>query len=179
MIDTSQPPVVGIAAYQKNAGKTRLMAELIRLASEHGLRVAAIKHAHHSFDIDHTGKDSHVMRKNGAHQVLIASRKRWVLMAETPDNELDPPLEALLARLDLATVDLVLVEGLRHAPIPKIEVYRDEQGAPFLHAEDDTVVAIACDRSVSLDTGLPRLDINRPDAVLAFIQEQFMPGAHG
>ncbi len=173
-IDKLKPPVVGIVAYQKNAGKTVLLKELIRLARERGLRVAVIKHAHHSFDIDHAGKDSYEMRSSGAAQVLVASRKRWALMAETPDNEHDPSLNDLLARLDLEDVDLVLVEGLRHEPIPKIEVHRADLRSPFLFPDDETIVAVASDSPVTIDTDLPRLNTSRPDEILAFIEQRYL-----
>ncbi len=173
-IDKLKPPVVGIVAYQKNAGKTVLLKELIRLARERGLRVAVIKHAHHSFDIDHVGKDSYEMRSSGAAQVLVASRKRWALMAETPDNEHDPSLSDLVARLELEDVDLVLVEGLRHEPIPKIEVHRADLCSPFLFPDDDTVVAVACDNPSLIDTTLPCLDSNCPEEILAFIEQRYV-----
>ncbi len=173
-IDKLKPPVVGIVAYQKNAGKTVLLKELIRLARERGLSVAVIKHAHHSFDIDHAGKDSYEMRSSGAAQVLVASRKRWALMAETPDNEHDPSLNDLLARLDLEDVDLVLVEGLRHEPIPKIEVHRADLRSPFLFPDDETIVAVASDSPVTIDTDLPRLNTSRPDEILAFIEQRYL-----
>ncbi len=168
-IDNLKRPVIGIVAYQKNAGKTVLLRALIRLARERGLRVAVIKHAHHSFDIDHAGKDSYEMRKSGAAQVLVASRKRWALISETPENDDDPPFNDLLGRLDLDDVDLVLVEGLRHEPIPKIEVHRADLGSPFLFPGDETIVAVASDSPGTIDTSLPRLNTNRPEEILAFI----------
>ncbi len=172
--DNPKPPVVGIVAYQKNAGKTVLLKELIRLARERGLRVAVIKHAHHSFDIDHAGKDSYEMRSSGAAQVLVASRKRWALMAETPENEHDPSLNDLVARLDLEDVDLVLVEGLRHEPIPKIEVHRADLRSPFLFPDDETIVAVASDSPDTIDITLPCLDTRCPAEILTFIEQRYV-----
>jgi molybdopterin-guanine dinucleotide biosynthesis protein B len=173
-VDNLKPPVIGIVAYQKNAGKTLLLKELIRLAREQGLRVAVIKHAHHTFDIDHAGKDSYEMRRSGAVQVLVASRKRWALMTETPENEHDPPLNDLVARLNLEDVDLVLVEGLRHEPIPKIEVHRTALDSPFLFPDDETIVAVASDCPDTIDTTLPCLDTSRPDEILTFIEQRYV-----
>jgi molybdopterin-guanine dinucleotide biosynthesis protein MobB len=172
--ENMKPPVVGIVAYQKNAGKTMLLKKLIRLARERRIRVAVIKHAHHSFDIDHAGKDSYEMRSSGAVQVLVASRKRWALMTETPDNEHDPPLSDLTARLDLEDVDLVLVEGLRHEPIPKIEVHRADLRSPFMFPDDETIVAVVSDSPDTIDTTLPRLDSSRPDEILTFIEHRIL-----
>lgn len=172
--DHAAPPVIGIVAYQKNAGKTELLKQLIRLATARGLRVVVIKHAHHSFDIDHAGKDSYEMRSSGAGQVLVASRKRWALMAETPENERDPALDDLVARLDLDVVDLVLVEGFRHEPIPKIEVHRTGLRSPFLFPDDDTIIAVASDRPVAIDTTLPCLNTGRPDEILTFIEKRYV-----
>ncbi len=173
-LGTLDPPVIGIVAYQKNAGKTTLVKSLVQLARERGLQVAVIKHAHHSFEIDHAGKDSYEMRRSGAVQVLVASRKRWALMAETPDNEDDPSLSELLNRLDMTQVDLVLVEGLRHEPIPKIEVHRASLHGPFLFPEDDTIIAVVSDYPDEIDTSLPCLDSSRPGEVLRFIEQRYI-----
>ena len=94
----------------KNTGKTGLMERLVTEFTARGLRVSTLKHAHHSFDIDHPGKDSHRHRMAGATQVLLASRNRWALMHELRDEE-EPTLEALLTKL--APVDLVLIEGYK------------------------------------------------------------------
>ena len=131
------------------------------------MRTGIIKHAHHDFDIDIPGKDSYELRKAGARQVLVASGLRWALITETRESG-DPDLDALVARLDPATVDLVLVEGFRHVPFPRIELHRQALGHPLLHPYDPSIIAVACD--YPLDAGpLPVLDLNDPDAIAAFI----------
>jgi molybdopterin-guanine dinucleotide biosynthesis protein B len=159
-------PVLGFAAFS-GTGKTTLLRRLIPLLSQQGLRVGIIKHAHHDFDIDIPGKDSYELRKAGACQVLVASDQRWALITETRVAG-DPDLDTLLSRIDPATSDLVLVEGFRHLPFPRIELHRQALGHPLLHPYDPTIIALACDYSLDACT-LPVLDINDADVIADFI----------
>ena len=159
-------PVLGFAAFS-GTGKTTLLRKLIPLLAQQGLRVGIIKHAHHAFDIDIPGKDSYELRKAGVCQVLVASARRWALITETHEAG-DPDLDVLVARLDPATIDLVLVEGFRHVPFPRIELHRHTLGNPLLHPYDPAIIAVACD--YPLDAGpLPVLDLNDVGAIAAFI----------
>ena len=133
--------LLGLAGYS-NSGKTTLLENLIPLLTAHGLRIAVIKHAHHDFEIDKPGKDSYRHRKAGASQVLIASAQRWVLMHELA-HEAEPALAELCARL--SPCDLVLVEGYKHAAIPKLEIYRHASGHPYLHPSDPHILAVVTD----------------------------------
>lgn len=146
--------VFGIAGYS-GSGKTTLLEQVIPLLVGRGLRVSVVKHAHHAFDVDKPGKDSYRHRGAGASEVLISSGTRWALMHELRDRP-EPELPALLTRL--SACDLVLVEGFKRQPIPKLEIHRAAANTPLLFPEDPTIVAIASDRS--LETKLPvfRLD---------------------
>jgi molybdopterin-guanine dinucleotide biosynthesis protein MobB len=158
--------VLGFAAFS-GTGKTTLLVKLIPLLTARGIRTALVKHAHHDFDIDIPGKDSYELRKAGARQVLVASSQRRALITETPGAS-DPDLETLVAGLDHDSIDLVLVEGFRHVPFPRIELHRDALGNPLLFSEDASIIAVAADHD--LDSGeLPVLDINDPEAIADFI----------
>jgi len=133
--------LIGLAGWS-GAGKTTLLSHLIPELARRGVTVSTIKHAHHAFDIDRPGKDSHIHREAGAHQVLVASARRWALMTEHRDAP-EPPIETLLAQL--APVDLVIVEGFKRAPHPKIEVYRAANGKPWLHPEMPEIRAVIAD----------------------------------
>lgn len=162
---TFPKPVLGFAAFS-GTGKTTLLKQLIPVLRERGIRVAVIKHAHHDFDIDTPGKDSYELRKAGAQQLLIASDRRRALLTESaPPGE--PRLPDLVAQLDTACVDLVLVEGFRHVPFRKIELHRPSLGHPLLCTRDSSIIAVACD--APLDCKLPMLDINDAAAIAAFI----------
>ncbi|RIA47197.1 molybdopterin-guanine dinucleotide biosynthesis protein B [Dichotomicrobium thermohalophilum] len=113
------PAVFGITGW-KNSGKTTLVARLVTELRGRGLKVGVIKHAHHAFDIDHPGRDSHTIREAGANEVAIVSARRWALIHELRDGEPEPSLEDMLPRL--ASNDLVVVEGFKRAPHPKLEV---------------------------------------------------------
>lgn len=159
-------PVLGFAACS-GTGKTTLLEKLLPLMKLQGLRVAMIKHAHHDFDIDIPGKDSYKLRKAGADQVLIASDKRCALICEF-EQPAEPELNDLIMRLDLANTDLVLVEGFRHLPFPKIELHRPSMGKKLIFPEDDSVVAVASDEII--DTGeLPLLNINEAEEIAGYI----------
>ncbi len=168
-------PVIGFAAFS-GTGKTTLLTRLLPLLSARGLRVGMIKHSHHDFEIDTPGKDSYRLRKAGARQMLIASPHRLAWIAEQPQPR-EPRLAELLERLDLDTLDLVLVEGFRHEPFPKIELHREATGKPLLFPDDPAIVAIASDAPV--DTSLPCLDINEPREIADFILETFKPETTG
>jgi molybdopterin-guanine dinucleotide biosynthesis protein B len=146
--------VYGVTGW-KDSGKTtlteRLLAEMVR----RGLAVSSVKHAHHDTEIDHPGRDSFRHRAAGAGQVIVASPVRWALMTELRGAP-EPPLDALLARLD--PVDLVLVEGFKRAPHPKVEAHRTETGRPLLAPENPTVRAVASNGSPAVAVPLFHLD---------------------
>lgn len=159
-------PVLGFAAYS-GTGKTTLLVRLLPLMKLQGLRVAMIKHAHHDFDIDTPGKDSYELRKAGASQVLVASDRRYALMTEFEEPQ-EPRLSYLIQRLDLENIDLVMVEGFRHLPFPKIELHRPSTAKPLIFPQDKSVIAVASDKHI--DTGgLPLLNLNQPEEVAGFI----------
>ncbi len=165
---TFNVPILGFAAYS-GTGKTTLLVKLIPLLKDKNIRVALIKHAHHDFDIDIPGKDSYELRKAGADQVLVASGKRRALIKEVSGNT-DPQLDELINELDLDSVELVLVEGFRHVPFPKIELHRPSSGKELIFQHDSNVIAVASDEVI--DTGeLPLLDINSPGNIAMFIRE--------
>ncbi len=171
---TRTPPVLGFVAYS-GTGKTTLLTRVIPLLREAGVRVALIKHAHHQFDIDTPGKDSYRLRKAGAEHVMIASRGRWVWMAETPGQE-EARLDEMLARLGEIDVDLILIEGFKHERYPKIELRRNELDNPRLYPDDPDIIAVACDGPLDPPTRLPQLDLNDPEAIAAFIVERLRGG---
>ena len=131
--------VIGLAGWS-GAGKTTLLKKLIPELRARGVSVSTIKHAHHSFDVDKPGKDSWEHRQAGAHEVLIASGARWALMHELRD-EPEWSLRDLMGKL--ADVDIVIVEGFKTGPHPRIEIFRAENGKPYMHPGDDGIVALA------------------------------------
>lgn len=155
--------VFGIAGYS-GSGKTTLLEKLIPQITARGLTVSVIKHAHHGFDIDRPGKDSYRHREAGATEVLISCGVRWALMHELRE-EREPALDDLLVRL--SPCDLVLVEGFKNEPTPKLEVYRPANGKPPIYPGRKDIVAVATDAPI--DAEVPRLDINDAAAIADFI----------
>lgn len=168
-------PVIGICSAGSNSGKTTLISKLIPELAKRGIRTSVIKHAHHRFDIDHPGKDSHTIREAGAVQTLVASGTRWALITEmqrTPDPAPEADLASLLTMMNPDYADLILVEGFKHSPIPKIEVLRQQHSTSLISAQDHYFIAIASDSPPTLQTQLPVLDLNDMQQIADFIQEK-------
>lgn len=147
--------VVGVVGWKDN-GKTTLVERLVAHLVAQGLRVSTVKHAHHSVDIDQPGKDSWRHREAGASEVVLATARRWVLIHELR-GEAEPPLDAILTKL--APCDLVIVEGFKAWPHPKIEVHRKARGTPLLAASDPRILAVASDEPLpGLDRPVFHLD---------------------
>ena len=155
--------VFGFAGWS-GSGKTTLVEQLIPQLRAKGLVVSLVKHAHHEFDIDQSGKDSHRHREAGCQEVLVTSAVRWALMHELRGA---PELSLHAALAQLSPCDLVLVEGFKSAAIPKLEVYRASVGKSMLHPRDKNIVAVATD--APLTTTLPVFDLGGIAPIAAFI----------
>lgn len=160
--------VVGFAGYS-GSGKTTLIERLIPALKLRGLRVSVVKHAHHSFDIDAPGKDTHRHREAGAFEVVVASNRRLALMREF-EQEAQLTVHQLIAEL-YDGVDWVVVEGFKQSNLLKVEVWRADAGKPARYPDDDFIVAIATDAPARLPeaTLRPVLDLNDPDALAQWL----------
>lgn len=164
--------VIGLAGWS-GSGKTTLLCRLLPVLIARGSLVSTVKHAHHAFDVDRPGKDSWAHRQAGATEVLVASATRWALMHElraTPE----PELPELLAHL--GPTDIVLVEGFKTGPHPKIETWRQAAGKPPLHPHDPTIVAVASDAPFP-DAGRPVLALDDVEAIADIVLDRALPVA--
>ncbi len=159
--------IFGLAGWS-GSGKTTLTSRLLPELIGRGLTVSTVKYAHHSFDIDQPGKDSYVHRMAGASEVLVASANRWALMHE--HRGVPEPGAAELIR-HMTPVDLLLIEGFKREPHPKLEVYRQANGKPLLHPGDPNIVAVASDVPLP-QSPLPVLSIDDIAGIAAFIIRQ-------
>jgi len=160
--------IFGIVGW-KNSGKTTLTVKLIAELTRRGYRVSSVKHAHHSFDIDHEGTDSHRHRMAGAGETAIVSAHRWALMHEG-DGENEPPLSAILARL--APCDIVLIEGYKRDDHTKIEARRlDAKDQKPMTGWIDNIVAVAADHDAKT-AGLPLFALDDIAAVADFVEAE-------
>jgi molybdopterin-guanine dinucleotide biosynthesis adapter protein len=171
------PPVIGVAGW-KNSGKTTLVTRLVAELTRRGLQVATVKHAHHDFQIDAAATDSARHRRAGAAQVAIVSPKRWAVVRELGTAP-EPTLDEMIGRLE--PCDLVIVEGFKAAPIPKIEARRlaGARAVP-LAATYPNVVAIAADHACDGD-GRPVFALDDAEAIADFIVRTLgiSPSGHG
>lgn len=162
-------PIVGFCAFS-GTGKTTLLKHLLPLLKLYGLRIGVVKHAHHQFDIDQPGKDSHELRQAGATQMLVASRKRLAWVKETSEDQPEPGLQKMLTCLDPDDLDLILVEGFKQETFPKIELHRPSLGKPLLYKTLPGIIAIATDAPLTdMDIHLVQLNLNQPAEIADFI----------
>jgi molybdopterin-guanine dinucleotide biosynthesis adapter protein len=156
--------IIGLAGWS-GSGKTTLLAKIIPRLVARGYTVSTIKHAHHNFDVDTPGKDSHVHRIAGATEVLVGSGRRWALMHELRD-ELEPSVYDLLTKM--SPVDLVLIEGFKAAHHTRIEVYRHEVGKPPLHPDNPQIAGIVSDIAFP-EAGRPVVHIDDIESVIELV----------
>jgi molybdopterin-guanine dinucleotide biosynthesis protein B len=162
---TVPPRVFGIAGW-KNSGKTGLAVRLVTEFTRRGYKISTIKHAHHDFDIDKVGADSFRHRQAGAHEVTIVSGTRFAIMHELRGDP-EPSLQDVLDRI--APCDLVLIEGYKREPVPKIEARRlESKSREPLAPTDPHIVAIAADHAVE-GASLPVFDLDDTVAIADFI----------
>ena len=164
----SKIPLIGFSAFS-GTGKTTLLKQLIPLLKNEGLKVAVIKHAHHHFDLDQPGKDSFELRKAGADKTIICTYTRMAVITEFPTPDDEPSLQDIIDSIDSDNYDLILVEGYKHLPFPKIELHRKSVGKPYLYQEDPNIIAIACDAELPGPTSITVLDINDIRGIAALI----------
>ncbi len=167
-------PLLAFAAWS-GTGKTTLLKKLIPALCARGIRPGLIKHTHHDMDVDKPGKDSYELRKAGAAQTIVASRRRWALMTETPDEE-ELDLQFLASRMDTSKLDLILVEGFKHEEIAKIVLFRDGAGhRPEELVIDRHVIAVASDVPLNLDVALRYQSSSGPaERLMRWIQQNTM-----
>lgn len=156
--------IYGVTGW-KNAGKTGMMERLVAEISQRGFTISTLKHAHHDTDVDQPGRDSYRHRAAGAQQVMLSSPNRWALMTELRDQP-EPSLADLLPLM--TPVDLILVEGFKREPHPKIEAHRWETGRPLLVDSNPTIRAVASN-TVPQNLRVPSFDLDDIPAIADFI----------
>jgi molybdopterin-guanine dinucleotide biosynthesis protein B len=166
----SQMRIIGLAGWS-GSGKTTLITKLLPRLIARGQRVSTLKHAHHGFDLDQPGKDSFMHRAAGATEVVISSSKRFAVLHELRD-EPEWDLPDLLTKL--APVDLVLVEGFKRDPFPKLEIHRAANGKPLIQPDDPHIVAIASDVPLP-DAKVPVVGLDDIELIADVLLKHAMP----
>lgn len=156
--------IYGVVGW-KNSGKTTLVERLVIEITGRGFTVSTVKHAHHTFDVDHEGKDSFRHRSAGAREVLLASRNRWALMHEMR-GDVEPPLSEFLKKL--APVDLVLIEGYKRDTHAKVEAHRAETKQGLIAADDTSIKMVATNEPLD-GLSVPQLDLDDVQGIADFI----------
>jgi molybdopterin-guanine dinucleotide biosynthesis protein B len=162
--------LIGLAGWS-GSGKTTLLVKLLPVLLARGRTVSTLKHAHHAFDVDQPGKDSHSHRLAGAHEVLVSSARRWALMHELRD-EREPTLAELVPHM--SRVDLVIVEGFKTETHAKLEVHRSAVDKPMLYPNDPNIVAIASDLKLA-NAPLPSADLDDIEAIADLVDRLARP----
>ncbi|MDC1134181.1 molybdenum cofactor guanylyltransferase MobA [Alphaproteobacteria bacterium] len=166
------PPFFGLAGWS-GSGKTTLCTKLIENFTKIGIKIGTLKHAHHKFELDKPGKDSFNLRKAGSRPMIISSKERFALIQENDENEEKSLFQMLemFAKDPIQKCDLIIVEGFKNEPIPKIEVYRKIIGKPELYKEDKNIFAIATDTKIN--SSIPILDLNKVNSISDYILKKF------
>jgi molybdopterin-guanine dinucleotide biosynthesis protein B len=162
--------IIGLAGWS-GSGKTTLITKLIPRLTARGLRVSTLKHAHHGFDLDQPGKDSFMHRVAGATEVIVSSSRRFAILHELRD-EPEWDMSALVAKM--SPVDLVLVEGFKRDPFPKLEVHRVENGKPLIHPDDPHIVAIASNTPLP-QVSVPMVALDDVEAIAELVLAKAVP----
>jgi len=167
----SSTPIIGIAGWKKS-GKTTLTARLVEEFTRRGLKVSTVKHAHHAFQIDDAETDSARHRRAGARQVAVVSTRRWAIVNEQRGAP-EPSLAEVIGWLE--PCDLIIVEGYKSAPIPKIEARRQAALSHRPLADGDPLVlAIAADHAAD-GKGLPVFSLDDIGGIADFISAAIGP----
>lgn len=162
--------IIGLAGWS-GSGKTTLVTRLVPRLIARGLRVSTLKHAHHDFELDQPGKDSFRHRSAGATEVIVSSAKRFAILHELrAEPEWDLP--ALVGKM--SPVDLVLVEGYKRDPFPKVEIHRAANGKPLIQPDDPHIVAIAADIALP-QAKVPVLDLDDIEAIADLLIARAVP----
>jgi molybdopterin-guanine dinucleotide biosynthesis protein B len=162
--------IIGLAGWS-GSGKTTLIKKVIPRLIARGLTVSTLKHAHHGFDLDQPGKDSFFHRAAGATEVVVSSARRFAILHELRE-EPEWDLPALVAKM--SPVDLVLVEGYKRDPFPKLEIHRVANGKPLIHPDDPHVVAIAADVPLP-EAKVPVVDLDDIEAIADLLTRHAIP----
>jgi len=163
-MNSNRPPIFGIIGW-KDSGKTTLVERLIEEFTLRGLTVSAIKHAHHSFDIDHKYRDSYKFRSAGARRTAIVSRNRWAMIHELR-NEDEPSLDEIIEHI--GNCDLILIEGYKGAKFDKIEVRNLASNKPELASKDPFIKAVAFQGDLP-EMALPTFPVDEISKIADFI----------
>jgi molybdopterin-guanine dinucleotide biosynthesis protein B len=162
--------IIGLAGWS-GSGKTTLVTKLVPCLTRRGLRVSTLKHAHHGFDLDQPGKDSFMHREAGAVEVIVSSARRFAILHELRD-EPEWSLAPLVKKM--SPVDLVLVEGYKRDPFPKLEIYRAGNGKPLIQPSDSHIVAIASDIALP-QAAVPVIGLDDIEGIADLVMAQAVP----
>ena len=166
--------IIGLAGFS-GSGKTTLAEKLIKHLTDANVKIASIKHAHHNFEIDQPGKDSWRHRKAGSNEIVVSSSKRIVHIKEK-SNSKEEKLEEILKMI--SPKELVIIEGFKKEPFPKIEVIRKEIHQNLLFTEDKNIIALATD--IKIDQTLIKnkdisiLPLNNVKVIKDFILKNYL-----
>lgn len=160
------PPIISISG-KSNAGKTTFLVKLIAELTQKGYRIGSAKHTHHDIDLDRKGKDSWRHKQAGAQATLVITDQQIAMVKD--DNRTD--IEKMHAYLQ--NMDLILAEGFKRQPLPKIEIFRTD--GPHDHPlflDHPDLIALVTDAEIT--PSVPVFGLEDIESVAAFIQDRFL-----
>lgn len=153
-----QPMVIQVVGY-KNRGKTTLVARLVAVLKTQGYHVGTIKHASHHFDLDQEGTDTWQHREAGAETVAVTSPRRTAILEEQSKS-----IHELLA--EMAHLDIVVAEGFKTAPFPKIALIKETEDQALLHDLENVCLIAIWDDPLHVKTDVPVKAIDDIDGMV-------------
>ncbi len=164
-------PIISIVGYS-DAGKTTLIEKLIPVLKDRGYQVGTVKHAAHEPSFDTHGKDSWRHYAAGADAVAVSSDE-IIAMIRRKEKTTDTAREEL-SRMAVyfSDMDLVLAEGYKQAPFPKIEIFRNTKAGTPVCAGDPRLIALVSDTDMPVP--VPRFGLNDIEKIVDFLQEKYL-----
>jgi molybdopterin-guanine dinucleotide biosynthesis adapter protein len=152
---------------KSDSGKTTLLEKLIRILSDRGYKIGTVKHAHNGFQIDLEGKDSWRHRNAGADATLLITDSTVAVVR----NDISPDNDKMQKYLD--GMDIILAEGFKGHPLPKIEVFRTGSGHKKpMFLSDNTLIAFVTDSDYR--PKVPVFDLEEIIELADFIEQNYL-----
>lgn len=160
------PPIISISG-KSNAGKTTFIVKLISELTQKGYRIGSAKHTHHDIDLDRKGKDSWRHKQAGARATLVITDQQIAMVKDDSRTDIEK------MRAYLQNMDLILAEGFKRQPLPKIEIFRTD--GPHDHPlflDHPDLIALVTDADIT--PSVPVFGLEDIESVAAFIQDRFL-----
>lgn len=159
-----KPPALSFIGWS-GAGKTTLLTRLVPELRARGLRVGVVKHTSDRHPLHKSASDTAKYARTGPAFVAYATPAGVQLTVPEPPSNALPRLLGHFAE----DVDVVLVEGWKDGPLPKVEVWREEHGPLLAPAHPETLAVVTDAAEAPLPEGVRRFGTNEVQGLAVFV----------